>query len=281
MNIQQSPHADVIDMAAICAHILKEHKWQLADEPALVTDGRPFVQRVRERVDRLCAAEVRKADEKMVSRAVRAEYGILLHRAVSWHGHRLQSIGLEETSREGWKVARGKCNNHQDAESALYSALLKLWLRIDQISPETYFPYFFMIITREIWQQWRRQGPRGGKTVSLDDLHPNKEAGANPQEEDGRLEDTGPTGESAYQRILEDDALSSLVEVLNRCLQNPRATFVMITNYVMEMNPSEIAAQLAVTVNAIFLVKHHAKRRIKEKCGASLLSELRMRLQPA
>lgn len=259
----------------ICERELKNRGWKLAVEPALLADGKTFVQRVRDRVMNYCVAENLACSEQIVVKAVRTEYGVLLHRAVSLHGHATQSTALEETSREGWKVALYKCNgNKEEAESALYSALLKLWQHIGSVRPESYFEYFIKVLIREIQQLWRRNRGGGGN-VPLGATHPGREDAANPEEWDDNLADDGATGEGAYQSVLNNLGLSSVVEALRKCLRNPRWTFVVISNFVLELNASEIAAQLKTTANAVHQIKFKALQHIREHCGQTLLAELR------
>ncbi len=281
MNPQYPPDTESIDIGRICARELANRNWKLAAEPVLVADDRSFEQRVRERVVKHSSEEGRMIDEMMVIKAIKTEYGCLLHQAVSLNGHRVQSVALEETNKEGWKIAISKCSgNREEAELALASALLKLWQHIGNVNPPSYFPYFCKILIREIQQQWRKKNG-DGKIMSLDDFHPGGKTENNPDEWDTDFADTGAMGASAYERILGDLSLSSLVEVLQKCLQNPRSTYIVISNFVLELNPSEIAAQLMTTVSAIYMVKHQARRRIKANCSDTLLFELRTRLQLA
>lgn len=280
MNLQPPAPESASNIGQICAREVARNGWKLTDEPILLADGRTFAQRVAERVASLCAAENRPVDATMVVRAVRTEYGCLSHHAVSLNGHRVQSIALEETFAEGWKVASKRCSS-EDAENALSDALLKLWQHIGTIRPESYYPWFYVTLRREIQQIWRRRKGGGGGDVSFGELHSGSKGDDNPEEWDEHLADPGATGERAYEAVLADVALSSLVDVVRKCLKNPRSTYVVISNFVLELNPSEIAAQLKVTVAAIYMIKHQARRRIRENCAESLLQDLRSQLQTA
>jgi RNA polymerase sigma factor (sigma-70 family) len=278
MNPPIPSGAEQIDIERICERQLKDHDWRLAHEPVLLTDGRSFVQRVRERVSAFCAEEQCSVDEKLVRRLVKTEYGCLLHRAVSLNGQRVQSRALEETKAYGWPKAMDFARDRQMAEDAITWALNLLWQNIHRCQPEKYFPYFIQILLNAIKQERRKnksfsdheivQSDRRLQADSLDESDESEQGG---EHSDSELTNPYKTTELLLAR-------EPLIELLRECLQNERRLHIVFNKIFLQLNASEIADQLRMSVKQVYVETHRALDRIREHCLEILLAELRLRL---
>ncbi len=68
---------------------------------------------------------------------------------------------------------------------------------------------------------------------------------------------------------------SWLIDKLRACLENARREFILIGHFFLDLNASEIARHLAVSVQVVYTEKNRAIARIR-KCCADLRAELEL-----
>lgn len=278
MNPQPSPGAEPLDIGHICERECARHGWKLANEPALLADGRRFEQRVRSRLNALCAELGRDADESLVCRVIQVEYGCLLHQAMSLSGHRLQNIALEETMAYGWPVALRFAPDRQAAEDALTWALNLLWQNIHRCKLDKYFPYFIQILRNEIRQGRRKQQRIDKHEVVESDIL----VGEDAADEAGILDRAAGKSDGQQNDPFAaadlDLTRDPLIDLLRNCLSNERKLHIILNKFFLQLNVSEIAAQLRMTAAQVSVETHRALQRIRRNCLEFLSAELRLRL---
>ena len=79
---------------------------------------------------------------------------------------------------------------------------------------------------------------------------------------------------AAVQRVL---SRTALIDMLSACLENARREFILIAEFFLELNASEIARHLAVKVGVIYTEKNRALERIRERCR-EFITELQLML---
>lgn len=259
---------------AIIEQELARRAWTLADEPALLAEGETFVDRVQARLQAWHVGEQRRLTEELIRAATVHEYCHLLHAAIGRDGSRVQSIALEEAMAYAWPLALRRSRDREQAEAAILRALTQAWLHIDRCEPGSFLAWFASIVINETRQLGNQRDRLATYEIAEADL---------PSESDLQGRDLSPPlnmlcqateGEevSRVERILSRPAL---IEKLKRCLNNPRREFIIIAQFFLELNASEVARYLAVKVSTVYVEKARALQRIRERCN-EFIAELRL-----
>jgi len=267
-----------INIAEICAQELARRDWHLAAEPTLLPADGTFVEAVATHVADQCSREQRPLDEALVRRMIVHVYCHLLHRALSTNGSRLQSVAIQETINYGWPLALQRCRDRAFAETAILHAVNKLWLNVEKCEPGSYLAYFTTILLREIGQQWRSTGRIDNVETTEADL---LATGNEPTEiDDGASAalDQFPDSVNPYHEVELVASRITLFELLRDCLKNARRIHIIIGRFFAELNPLEIAQNLAIKVEQVHMEQHRAIKRIRKCCRESLLAELQLLL---
>jgi RNA polymerase sigma factor (sigma-70 family) len=265
-TMTESNPSGSIDIAEICAQELARHQWSLAAEPSLLPAGGTFAQVVAAHVADQCNREQRPLDEALVRRAVVHIYCHLLHRALSTNGTRVQGMALQETINYGWPVALQRCRDRAFAESAILHAVNKLWLNVEKCEPGSYLAYFTTILLREIGQQWRTAGRIGNAETTEADLQRAESALNESDDIDGAALEQFSDAANPYHEVELAASRTKLFELLRDCLNNARRVHIIIGRYYAELNPLEIAQNLAIKVEQVYVEHHRAIERIKKCC---------------
>jgi DNA-directed RNA polymerase specialized sigma24 family protein len=257
---------------------LSSRGWVLADDPALFGSGDTFRSRVLARVAEWVGQERRPLDDKLVVDAVKNEYSRLLEAAIRFDGSRVQSVALTEAIRYAWPIALQRCTSHDQAEAAILRAATQVWLHIDRCYPGSFLAFFGQIVlneTKALGRQERRVTER--ETPESDLIHP---AAGEEQDERSPLDTALHLAQQVGQ--LDEDireverrlTRSWVIEKLRACLEHARREFIIIGQFFLDLNASELAQQLAVSVQIVYTEKNRALVHIR-KCCAELIAALR------
>lgn len=261
----------------LVVQVLDNRGWVLADEPALFATGDTFHKRVLARVAEWSEQKQRPLDDALIVDAVKHEYCRLLEAAIRLDGSRVQSIALTEAMRYAWPQALKRCSSHDQAEAAILRAATQAWLHIDRCYPGSFLAWFSQILlneTRALGRKDRRV--TGHETVESDlpsphvgepqgDINPIDVAMLGAQQEGSPADDIRWAERLATR--------SWLIDKLRACLENARREFILIGQFFLDLNASEIARQLAVSVQVVYTEKNRAIAHIR-KCCADLRAEL-------
>jgi RNA polymerase sigma factor (sigma-70 family) len=267
-----------INIAEICAQELARRDWHLAAEPTLLPAGGTFVEAVAAHVADQCSREQRQLDEALVRRAIVHIYCHLLHRALSTNGSRLQSVAIQETINYGWPLALQRCRDNALAESAILHAVNKLWLNVDKCQPGAYLAFFTKILLREIGQEWRNSERVDRRETSESNLQRSEDASNELDDWDSSIFDKFTNAADAFRSIDIVESRTTLFDLLRDCLKNPKWVHILLGRFYAELNPTEIAQQLAMRVQQVYVEQHRAIDRIKRCCKETLLVELQLLL---
>ena len=264
---------------ALITNTLSSRGWALADDPALFGPGDTFRGRVLARVAEWVGQEKRPLDDKLIVDAVKHEYSRLLEAAIRLDGSRVQSIALTEAIRYAWPIALQRCSSHDQAEAAILRAATQAWLHIDRCYPGSFLAWFGQIVLNETKALGKKERRVTEHETPESDLA-NPRAG---EEQDER----SPLDTALYVAqqagLPEDDireverlaARSWLIDKLRACLANARREFILIGQFFLDLNASEIAHHLSVTVQVVYTEKNRAIAHIR-KCCADLRAELEL-----
>lgn len=260
---------------------LSSRGWALTDDPALFSPGDTFRSRVLARVAEWAGQEKRPLDDKLVVHAVKHEYCRLLEAAIRLDGSRVQSVALTEAMRYAWPIALQRCASHDQAEAAILRAATQAWLHIDRCYPGSFLAWFSQIVineTKDLGRKERRVAEHESVESDLTDPKSSHEQ-----------DDRSPLDVAlfvAQQAGLPEDDIrtverlatrSWLIDKLRACLENARREFILIGHFFLDLNASEIAHHLAVTVQVVYTEKNRAIAHIR-KCCAELRAELQLML---
>lgn len=267
-----------IDVTEICMQELARRDWHLAAEPSLLPSDATFAQVVATHVADQCSAEQRLPSEELVRTAVVHVYCHFLHRALSTNGTRVQSVAIQETINYGWPLALQRCRDNTLAESAILHAVNKLWLNVDKCQPGAYLAFFTRILLREIGQEWRKSGRIDKHETSESDLQRPEDAPNELEDWDSSGFDQFTNATDAFRAIDIAESRTNLLDMLSDCLKNPRWVHILLGRFYAELSSTEIAQQLAMRVQQVYVEQHRAIDRIKRCCKETLLAELQLLL---
>lgn len=258
---------------------LSSRGWALADDPALFGPGDTFRSRVLTRLAEWSGQEKRPLDDKLVVDAVKHEYSRLLAAAIRLDGSRVQSAALTEAMHYAWPIALQRCASHNQAEAAILRAATQAWLHIDRCYSGSFLAWFSQIVineTKALGKKERRVTEH--ETVESDLASPGADA---VQDERSPLDAALYVAQQAglpENEIREVERLavrSWLIDKLCACLENARREFILIGQFFLDLNASEIARHLAVSVQVVYTEKNRAIAHIR-KCCADLRAELEL-----
>lgn len=257
---------------------LSSRGWALAEDPALFGLGDAFRSRVLARVAEWAGQERRPLDDKLIVDAVKHEYSRLLEAAIRLDGSRVQSVALTEAIRYAWPIALQRCSSHDQAEAAILRAATQVWLHIDRCYPGSFLAFFGQIVlneTKALGKKERRVTEH--ETPESDLIRPRA---GEEQDERSPLDTALHLAQQAG--LLDEDiqeverrlTRSWVIEELRACLEHARREFIIIGQFFLDLNASEIAQQLAVSVQIVYTEKNRALVHIR-KCCAELIAALR------
>ncbi len=277
------PHSTDLQWLASCDMLidktLSSRGWALADDPALFGPGDTFRSRVLARVAEWAGQEKRPLDDKLVVDAVKHEYCRLLEAAIHRDGSRVQSTALTEAMRYAWPIALQRCDSHDQAEAAILRAATQAWLHIDRCYPGSFLAWFSQIVINET-----RELGRKDRQVTKHETVESALPGPATDEARGERSPLDAALYAAQQAGLPENDIreverlatrSWLIDKLRACLENARREFILIGHFFLDLNASEIARHLAVSVQVVYTEKNRAIARIR-KCCADLRAELEL-----
>jgi len=270
--------ATLLDDEALWQRIARElarRKWHLASEPAFFAPGDSFHARVKQRLAGWQQAQCRGPDDKLVEQATVHEYCHLLHTALNQGDGRLQAIAVDETIVYGWPLALKHYVDRQLAEAAILRAVHKVWLNIHKVQPGSYLAYFTKTLINECKQDHRKQ--------KQEDTHSQFEPLPDTVDDDNEatahaIEWSDPSAERDFAQMLNRLSAPSLQQLLRDCLRNPRREHIILLHFFFGLNAGEIAQQLQMAVQQIYMEKFHALHRIRQCCAEEFRRELQLRL---
>ncbi len=265
---------------SIIGRELSRRGWTLADDPAMFGPGQSFTANVLARITEWVTQETRPFDDKLISDAVKNEYSRLLEIAIGRDGSRVQNTALSEAMRYAWPHALQRCSSLEQAETAILRAATQAWLHIDRCYPGCFLAWFTSIVIHETANLDKQERRLAGRETSAIDLPADPSHGpdsdSSPLDAAVRLSGYSvPSADiAAVQRVL---ARTALIDMLSACLENARREFILIAEFFLELNASEIAHHLAVKVGVIYTEKNRALERIRERCR-EFITELQLML---
>lgn len=262
---------------ALIDKTLSSRGWVLADDPALFGPGDTFRNRVLARIAEWAGQEKRPLDDKLIVDAVKHEYSHLLEAAIHRDGSRVQSIALTEAMGYAWPIALQRCTGHDQAEAAILRAATQAWLHIDRCYAGSFLAWFGQIVLNETKALGKKERRVTEHESPESDL-------INPLAGEGELSPLDTALYVAQQAGLPEDDIreverlatrSWLIDKLRACLENARREFILIGQFFLDLNASEIARHLAVKVQVVYTEKNRAIAHIR-KCCADLRAELEL-----
>jgi len=279
MNSHLSDPQWLVGCDALIDKTLSSRGWALADDPALFGPGDAFRSRVLARVAEWAGQERRPLDDKLIVDAVKHEYSRLLEAAIRLDGSRVQSIALTEAIRYAWPIALQRCSSHDQAEAAILRAATQAWLHIDRCYPGSFLAWFGKIVlneTRMLGKKERRVTEHEASESDLIDPRAGESADErSPLDTALYVAQQAGLPENEIREVERLATRSWLIEKLRACLENARREFILIGHFFLDLNASEIARHLAVTVQIVYTEKNRAIAHIR-KCCADLRAELEL-----
>lgn len=263
---------------ALIDKTLNSRGWALADDPALFGPGDTFRSRVLARVAEWAEQERRPLDDKLIVDAVKHEYSRLFEAAIRLDGSRVQSIALTEAIRYAWPIALQRCSSHDQAEAAILRAATQAWLHIDRCYQGSFLAWFGQIVlneTKALGKKERRVTEHETPESDLIDPRAGGEQDErSPLDTALRLAQQAGLPEEDIREVERRLTRSWVIEKLRACLENARREFIIIGQFFLDLNASEIAQQLAVSVQVVYTEKNRALAHIR-KCCTELIAALR------
>lgn len=253
--------------------------WALADDPALFGPDDTFRNRVLARIAEWAGQEGRPLDDKLVVDALKHEYSRLLVDAIRRDGSRIQSTALTEAMRYAWPIALQRCADRDQAEAAILRAATQAWLHIDRCYAGTFLAWFGQIVineTKALGKKERRVAEH--ETPETDLINPRMAEGQDelsPLDTALHLAQRAGLPEDDIREVERLATRSWLIDKLRACLENARREFILIADFFLDLNASEIARHLAVKVQVVYTEKNRAIAHIR-KCCADLRAELEL-----
>lgn len=251
--------------------------WVLADDPSLFDPGNTFRDRVLARINEWLEQEKRPLGDKLVVDAVKHEYCRLLEAAIRLDDSRVQGIALTEAMRYAWPIALQRSPGHDQAEAAILRAATQAWLHIDRCYPGSFLAWFSQIVINETKVLGKKDRRVAERETIASDL-----PGPGTGTEVGERNSLDSVSYAAQQKNMPEGDIRSverlairswLIDKLRACLANARREFIIIGQFFLDLNASEIAHHLAVKVEVVYTEKHRALAHIR-KCCADLRAEL-------
>jgi len=256
--------------------------WHLWDYPDLEPAGwDAFARRVQRTLDDWLGRRERPAGpaelDALVERAVIHEYNRLLHAAVGRRGTPAWERAYVEIWNYVTPLIRKMTRDDDLARDVAMDVMIKVCEKYDQVRDAGCFLGWAGVIARRAALEAIRAV---GREVPLSDMmeqgagHENAEESA--EEYLDRLQET--RGKSVPAELNGAVRIAELEARIRACLHRLRhAAEVFIGLVLREVPVSEIARQLGMKANAVYVIFHRARKRLQE-C-APLLADLGIALE--
>ncbi len=233
----------------------------------LVQDERRFVAEVEaEAQARLPHA--RRPLEKIIEDAAINRYGYLWYAACREQATERQRAAFVELHRYLYTVALYCAGyDRQIADESAQSALVSVWRHLEQVrDPGSFVRWAQMIVMNEVKAAYRREKrrtetPEGGASIRPSRETP--EAALVRQDEDGDPLNEVSTTPPPLDSLIVDEARTHVESAIRRCLRSRQQQAVIIGLFLDERSVKEVAGQLAITPQFVYVLKGRALKRLR------------------
>lgn len=285
--VTTAPSRDTLSSAlTIVTQTLAQNGWQLLSYPDLGVDLDTFAGQV------LATAQTRHRtegaavlDERYLVSATKYEYARLLYTACSRQDTPAGQRAYQELWNRYSRIVRFKMADHTDAQDVTQNGMKKIYEKLAQCREPGYFlGWAYKIMRNEMGQYWRQQG-RQPPVVGWSSISHESDDTTESQLSEERLDAAQlsilQTMRSLIQPSPEEAAVEretdqTLRELIRRCLQHETRSLVFQRLVLNGAEVSHLATLLDRTPNAIYMLRHHALKKLRQ-CP-ELLAMLQARL---
>jgi RNA polymerase sigma factor (sigma-70 family) len=228
--------------------------WRLVvDEEAFLDEALPELER------RLSAGQP-------FDRAVRAatinRYSLLWYAACRANGTARQERAFVELHNYAYRLAL-RLTDHDEylANESAQEALIEAWRRLESLRDPGAFTKWIMLIVRSKVYRQLRKGMRG----ALDETTGETTWQAREVTEAGRPAELSDAQEGARDRLsLTEEMRARLIAIIHKCLRSRRQREAVIGFFLEGKEHAEIAAQLGIDPQRLYVIKHRALARLRQ-----------------
>jgi len=241
----------------IVLKILADHGWQL------VEDQEQFAVEICAEICQHAIGDT-KQEQAAIQRAVMRQYCVVLHAACVGPNVSRQHRAFTELWKYLFPIALYKTHDAALAQDLAQQSLEKIWKYLPQCKdPTSFLGWASMILINEV-RDWFRKN-KHLIADSFDVLpeieinHPDK----SPESEAQGIPRGSESGETDW--VMNDDLRRQLLDVIEKCLKDPRQRVIIIESFFNERGYKEIAEMLGLTVGNVHVLRHRALRTLR-KC---------------
>jgi RNA polymerase sigma-70 factor (ECF subfamily) len=224
---------------------LADHGWQLAE------DQEQFAVEICAEICQRGIADTTQ-ERTAIQRAVMRHYCVILHAACAESNTSRQRRAFVELWNYLFPIALYKTHDAALAQDLAQQSLEKIWKHWVQCKdPASFLGYVRMVLINEI-RDWFRKNNR----ATLEPIDEIVEIGTNPVSVQSGTE---------AERAENDDLRRQLLDVIEKCLKDPRQRAIIIESFLNECGYKEIAEMLDITVGNVHVLRHRALQTLR-KC---------------
>ncbi|MCB0182374.1 MAG: sigma-70 family RNA polymerase sigma factor, partial [Anaerolineae bacterium] len=235
--------------------LLANRRWQLiTDMPAFIVE---VCDEARRRLDR---PPEHPSPDKVIEQAAINRYNHHWYAACQSSEPLSQQLAFTELHRYLYNIARYKQADNHVAEEAVQEALINIWQSLERVNdPGAFMGYAKMVLIRELMHRATAAKKRYEREPVASDLQAGEtdetplDALSQPHEEQ-----TVPSPEGTPSPQWEQERLAHLEDVIRRCLGSTKQQAVIIGRFLQEKTMKELAAELQVKVQHIYLLSSRA-----------------------
>lgn len=264
--------------AARVRSLCADRDWRLLNFEEIWAEG-AFLQRANDILTTwLIPEECQNIIDKLHERAIVHEYSQLLHAAVGQRNTPVWERALIEIWNYITPLIRKILRDDDLAHDVAMDVLLTVCEKRDQVRDPGCFLSWAGVIARRAAvrasQRAGREAPVSALTLGDDEANWDEEGDGEAYLDKLRLERGGPAQPELNGSLRAAELEARIRECLRR-MRHGAAVFIGLALH--ELPVSEIARQLGVKVNAVYVIFHRARKRL-QRCGP-LLADLGVALE--
>jgi len=239
----------------IVRQMLADRGWQL------VEDEERFAAEICAEICQRNLTDTRQ-ERFAIQRAVMRHYCVILYTACAGTVLLRQRRAFTELWNYLFPIALYKTHEPQLAQDLTQQALEKIWKRLAQCKDAASFlAWSSMVLLNEI-RDWFRKNKRL-PSASMDVLTETELSRSEESPHESQTVLAGSVRDASAQ-VINDDLRQRLLDVIEKCLQDPRQQVIIIESFLNERGYKEIAEQLGLTVGNVHVLRHRALRLLRE-----------------
>ena len=225
---------------------LADHNWQL------VEDQERFAAEICAEICERGIADTTQ-ERTAIQRAAVRHYCVILHAACAGPITSRQQRAFTELWNYLFPIVLYKTHDAALAQDLAQQSLEKIWKHLTQCKdPASFLGWASMILVNEI-RDWFRKN----KHATLDPIDVIDET--EPNQVSVKSEGT------ETERVENDDLRRQLLDVIEKCLKDPRQRVILIESFLNERGYKEIAEMLGITIGNVHVLRHRALQTLR-KC---------------